>query len=106
MSDVYLWHGYRCTRLNYIYVNLDRLTTISNKGQTEYLSSVIKVITWTMQRRQRPALTRDLATHRAAYAAERSTLVKSLPEKAPPPCAPQPPYVSTMILRPVKPASD
>jgi hypothetical protein len=29
----------------------------------------------------------------------------TLPEKAPPPCAPQPPYVSMMILRPVRPAS-
>lgn len=61
--------------------------------------------TWTKQRRQIFALTNDLATQRAAYAAERSTFVKSLPENAPPPCAPQPPYVSTMIFRPVKPAS-
>jgi hypothetical protein len=29
----------------------------------------------------------------------------TLPEKAPPPWAPHPPYVSTMILRPVTPAS-
>jgi hypothetical protein len=49
----------------------------------------------TRQRLHRPALTSDLATQRAAYAAERSTLEKSLPEKAPPPWAPQPPYVST-----------
>lgn len=61
--------------------------------------------TWTRQRLQMPPLTRDLATQRAAYAADRSTLVGSLPEKAPPPWAPQPPYVSTMILRPVRPAS-
>uniref|UniRef100_A0A182T6V2 Uncharacterized protein n=1 Tax=Anopheles maculatus TaxID=74869 RepID=A0A182T6V2_9DIPT len=61
--------------------------------------------TCTKHRRQIPAFTSDLATQRAAYAAERSTFVKSLPEKAPPPCAPQPPYVSTMILRPVSPAS-
>jgi len=47
----------------------------------------------------------DLAAWRAMYAPERSTLVGSLPEKAPPPCAPQPPYVSMMILRPVRPAS-
>lgn len=47
--------------------------------------------TCTMHRRQRPAATSDLATHRAAYAADLSTLVGSLPEKAPPPCAPQPP---------------
>ena len=58
-----------------------------------------------MQRLHKPAATNDLATQRAAYAAERSTLLLSLPEKAPPPCAPQPPYVSTIILRPVKPAS-
>lgn len=32
-------------------------------------------------------------------------MVGSLPEKAPPPCAPQPPYVSMIILRPVRPAS-
>lgn len=35
----------------------------------------------------------------------RLTLEKSLPENAPPPCAPHPPYVSTIILRPVRPAS-
>src|SRR3954470_13452144 len=39
------------------------------------------------------------------YAADRSTLVGSLPEKAPPPCGAIPPYVSTMILRPVRPVS-
>src|SRR3970282_183678 len=32
-------------------------------------------------------------------------LVGSLPEKAPPPCGAYPPYVSTMILRPVRPQS-
>ena len=51
------------------------------------------------------AATKDLAIHLPAYAALRSTLDESLPEKAPPPWAPQPPYVSTMIFRPVKPAS-
>lgn len=61
--------------------------------------------TWTKQRRQILALTNDLATQRAAYAADRSTFVKSFPENAPPPWAPQPPYVSTIIFRPVKPAS-
>lgn len=30
------------------------------------------------------------------------TFVGSLPEKAPPPCAPHPPYVSMMILRPAR----
>mmetsp|Transcript_1786 Transcript_1786/g.4126 ORF Transcript_1786/g.4126 Transcript_1786/m.4126 type:complete len:223 (+) Transcript_1786:217-885(+) len=59
----------------------------------------------TNARLQSPAETNDLATHRAAYAADRSTFVVSLPLKAPPPCAPHPPYVSTMIFRPVKPAS-
>merc|ERR1719460_200732 len=59
----------------------------------------------TRARLHRPDLTMDLAIQRHAYAAERSTLVGSLPEKAPPPCAPQPPYVSMMILRPVRPAS-
>src|SRR2546426_473567 len=33
------------------------------------------------------------------YAAERSTLVGSFPEKAPPPWCAYPPYVSTMIFR-------
>ena len=32
-------------------------------------------------------------------------MVGSFPEKAPPPCGAAPPYVSTMILRPVKPVS-
>src|SRR3954470_14278387 len=45
------------------------------------------------------------ATHRAAYAAERSTFDGSLPLNAPPPWRAMPPYVSTMILRPVRPAS-
>ena len=61
--------------------------------------------TWTSTRRHSPAWTRDFATQRAAYAADRSTLEKSLPENAPPPCAPQPPYVSTIIFLPVNPAS-
>ena len=61
--------------------------------------------TWTRTLLQSPAFTSDLATQRAAYAADLSTFEKSLPEKAPPPWAPQPPYVSTIILRPVKPAS-
>src|SRR3989454_11573078 len=39
------------------------------------------------------------------YDAERSTLLGSLPENAPPPWLPTPPYVSTMILRPVSPVS-
>jgi hypothetical protein len=60
---------------------------------------------WTSARRASLALTKDLAIHRATYAADLSTLEKSFPEKAPPPCAPQPPYVSTMIFRPVRPAS-
>merc|ERR1711904_767750 len=60
---------------------------------------------WTKARLQRPLFTTDLAIFLQMYAAERSTLVGALPEKAPPPCAPQPPYVSMMILRPVSPAS-
>merc|ERR1711998_617665 len=60
---------------------------------------------WTRARLHRPLLTTDLAICLQMYAADRSTLVGSLPEKAPPPCAPQPPYVSMMILRPVRPAS-
>jgi hypothetical protein len=61
--------------------------------------------TCTRQRCASPAATTDLAACRAMYAPLLSTLVGSLPLKAPPPCAPQPPYVSTMILRPVRPAS-
>ena len=57
------------------------------------------------QRSASPAATTFLATQRAAYAAERSTLVGSLPENAPPPWRAIPPYVSAMILRPVSPAS-
>ena len=48
-------------------------------------------LTCTNTRRHIPALTNDFATHRAAYAAERSTLDGSFPENAPPPCAPHPP---------------
>ncbi len=39
------------------------------------------------------------------YAADRSTLLGSLPEKAPPPWGAAAPYVSTMIFRPVSPVS-
>ena len=39
------------------------------------------------------------------YAADLSTLVGSLPLNAPPPCGAEPPYVSTIILRPVSPVS-
>src|SRR5918994_130481 len=59
----------------------------------------------TSQRRARLASTMFLATQRAAYAAERSTFDGSLPLNAPPPWRAMPPYVSTMILRPVRPAS-
>merc|ERR1712087_328283 len=59
----------------------------------------------TSARLQRPLLTTDFAICLQMYAADLSTLVGSLPENAPPPCAPQPPYVSMMILRPVSPAS-
>ena len=65
----------------------------------------IQSITWTKTLFTIFAATSDFATHLAAYAAERSTLDGSLPEKAPPPCAPHPPYVSTIIFLPVKPAS-
>merc|ERR1719487_2033715 len=59
----------------------------------------------TSARLLRPLFTTDFAICRVMYAAERSTFVGSFPENAPPPCAPQPPYVSMMILRPVIPAS-
>src|ERR1041385_8050564 len=65
----------------------------------------IAYATWTSQREARPAATTFFATQRIAYAAERSTLDGSLPEKAPPPWRAMPPYVSMMILRPVRPAS-
>src|SRR6266542_6613171 len=65
----------------------------------------IAYATFTSQRSASPAATTFFATYRAAYAAERSTLVGSFPEKAPPPCRAAPPYVSTMILRPVRPVS-
>src|SRR2546422_1685045 len=39
------------------------------------------------------------------YDAERSPFLGSFPENAPPPWLPAPPYVSTMILRPVSPVS-
>ena len=46
-----------------------------------------------------------LAKNLAIYAADLSTFVASLPEKAPPPCLAYPPYVSTIIFLPVKPVS-
>lgn len=41
--------------------------------------------TCTSTRRHNPAATNDLAIHLAAYAPDRSTLVTSFPENAPPP---------------------
>src|SRR5271157_5921810 len=66
----------------------------------------IAYATCTSHRSANPAVTTFFATQRAAYEAERSTFVGSLPEKAPPPWRAMPPYVSTMILRPVRPADD
>ena len=57
-------------------------------------------ITWA-----KPLATTCFAAHLDAYAADRSTLLGSLPLKAPPPCLPIPPYVSTIIFLPVRPAS-
>ncbi len=61
-------------------------TAIDNGSATAILYD-----TWTRQRRQSFALTNDLATHRAAYAPDRSTFDGSLPLNAPPPWAPHPP---------------
>ena len=65
----------------------------------------IPQLTCTSTLRHSPALTNDLATQRAAYDAHRSICAGSLPDRAPPPWAPHPPYVSTIIFRPVRPAS-
>src|SRR3712207_9568384 len=59
----------------------------------------IAYATWVSHRSARPAATTFLATHRIAYAADRSTLDGSLPENAPPPWRAYPPYASTLILR-------
>ena len=48
---------------------------------------------------------REKADALLAEAQAEAGLEGSLPEKAPPPCAAIPPYVSTMILRPVSPES-
>ena len=53
----------------------------------------------------RSAATTFFAKYLAAYAADLSTLDGSFPENAPPPWGAAPPYVSTIILRPVKPES-
>ncbi len=58
----------------------------------------------------KPDFTIGSAICRQMYATDPSTLVESLPEKAPQPCAPQPTYPSTMsfsqmICRPVKSAT-
>ena len=60
---------------------------------------------WTSHFFANRAATIFFAIYRAIYAAERSTFVQSFPEKAPPPCLAYPPYVSTIILRPVRPVS-
>ena len=58
-----------------------------------------------VHRSARSDATTFFAKYLAAYAAERSTFVGSLPEKAPPPCGAAPPYVSTIIFLPVNPQS-
>merc|ERR1719163_2417717 len=82
-------------------VSVPYVSTKSESG----LATPIAYDSCTSARLQRPLFTTDLAICRQIYAAERSTFVGSLPENAPPPCAPHPPYVSMMILRPVSPAS-
>ena len=59
-----------------------------------------EVATW--HSRARWASTTVLVINLAMYAPDLSTLEGSLPENAPPPCGPSPPYVSTMSLRPVR----
>merc|ERR1719375_3005000 len=82
-------------------VSVPYVSTKSESG----LATPIAYESCTSARLERPLFTTDLAICRQMYAAERSTFVGSLPENAPPPCAPHPPYVSMMILRPVRPAS-
>ena len=53
---------------------------------------------------QTPDATTLLATWRAAYAADRSRRLGSLPLRAPSPCRDAPPYMSVDCLRPVWPA--
>merc|ERR1712078_339217 len=77
---------------------------VSTKSESGF-ATPIAYESCTSARLQRPLFTTDLAICRQMYAAERSTFVGSFPENAPPPCAPHPPYVSMMILRPVSPAS-
>ena len=55
------------------------------------LATPIAYESWISHLSASPAATIFFATYLAAYAAERSTLVQSLPEKAPPPCLAAPP---------------
>ena len=57
----------------------------------ELMPLPIAYATCTSTRDANPAATTFLATHRIAYAAERSTFDGSLPENAPPPCRAIPP---------------
>ena len=89
-----------------IAMGVDTLPVPNVSTMTETGSATpIAYATCTMHRSARPAATTFFATWRAMYEAERSTFVGSFPEKAPPPCGHEPPYVSTMILRPVRPVS-
>ena len=60
---------------------------------------------WTSHLSAKSAATTFFAMYLDIYAAERSTLEGSFPEKAPPPCGAYPPYVSTIIFLPVNPVS-
>ena len=69
------------------------------------LATPIAYATWISHFVASPAATAFFAAQRAPYAALRSTFDGSFPLNAPPPWRAYPPYVSTMILRPVSPAS-
>src|SRR6218665_1894885 len=58
---------------------------------------------WFSSRSARPAATTFFATHRRAYAADRSTFEGSFPLNAPPPWRDAPPYVSIIIFPPLAP---
>ena len=67
--------------------SVPNVSTSSDSGR----AIPIAYATWTSARSASPAATMFLATYRAPYAADLSTLDGSLPESAPPPCLADPP---------------
>ena len=81
---------FRLIDTNNVEMNFIQPVYVSTKSESGF-ATPIAYESCTSARFERPLFTTDFAICRQMYAAERSTFVGSLPENAPPPCAPHPP---------------